>query len=253
MPRSTRYLQNGFIYHLTHRCHDGRFFLRFGRERDEYRKWLRTGALRYGVSVLGYAITRNHVHVVVDVDNRHAVGDMMKLAAGVVAQGRHRRKGGLDSVWEHPYQCTRIQDGRHMLNCLRYVDLNMIRAGKVRHPREWRWCGYDELSGRRKRYRIVNQERLLQRTGFSTMKEFSRFYINSVEQAILDGVQERQEWWTEAIAVGSEDFIEKAAETCFYRRSLKKQELSNLGQDSVWVVHESLVAYNTDFRTKPRL
>ena len=172
MPRATRYLQEGFIYHLTHRCHDAQFFLRFSKERNVYREWLRIGVQRYGVPVLGYNVTCNHVHVVAEVQDRYAVADMMKLAAGVVAQKSHRRKGHEGSVWEHPYHCTRIQDGKHLLNCLRYVDLNMVRTRKVKHPCEWRWCGYDELTGARRRYRIVDQERLLHCTGIANMGEF---------------------------------------------------------------------------------
>jgi len=131
MPRATRYLQDGHIYHLTHRCIDGQFLLRFSKERNAYREWLRVGANRYHVPVLGYAVTSNHTHVVVEVRDRYAVADMMKLASGVVAQTRNQRKDRDGSLWEHPYQCTRVQDGCHLLNCLRYVDLNMVRVGKV--------------------------------------------------------------------------------------------------------------------------
>ena len=161
MPRATRYLQDGFIYHLTHRCNNGDFFLRFSKERDVYREWLRVGSKRYDVPVLGYAITSNHTHIIVECCDRLAVAKMMKLASGVTAQDRNRRKGHDGAVWEHPYRCTRVQDGRHLRNCLRYVDLNMVRAGKVAHPRDWRWCGHDELIGKRKRYRIVDIDRLL--------------------------------------------------------------------------------------------
>ena len=188
--------------------------------------------------------------MVVDVDNRHAVADMMKLAAGVVAQARYRRKGGEDSLWEHPYQCTRIQDGRHLLNCLRYVDLNMVRAGKVEHPRQWRWCGYDELTGQRKRYRIVDPERLLFRTGYATMGEFSRFYRADIDQALSSNTPERQAWWTEAVAVGSEEFVNAAVRTCTYRRSMDKQPIHTPGQESAWIVRESSVAYKVDSREK---
>ena len=161
MPRATRYIVEGYLYHLTHRCADGEFFLRFAKERDAYREWLRVGVNRYDVSVLGYAVTSNHTHVVCEVRDRLAVANMMKLAAGAVAQQRNLRKAHEGSVWEHPYHCTRIQDGRHLLNCLRYVDLNMVRAGQVKHPSEWRWCSYDELTGQRQRYRIIDEHRLL--------------------------------------------------------------------------------------------
>ena len=35
MPRSARIILPGHIYHLTHRCHNGSFFLRFDTVRME--------------------------------------------------------------------------------------------------------------------------------------------------------------------------------------------------------------------------
>ncbi|MFP4029016.1 MAG: hypothetical protein ACLFWL_14595 [Candidatus Brocadiia bacterium] len=64
LPRRTsRYILPGHAYHLTHRCHDREFLLRFQRDRDTYRKWLREGIARHGVAVLGQCITSNHVHL----------------------------------------------------------------------------------------------------------------------------------------------------------------------------------------------
>ena len=245
MPRATRYLQKGFIYHLTHRCHDAQFFLRFAKERDVYRKWLRIGVQRYGVPVLGYSVTRNHTHIVAEVEDRYAVADMMKLAAGVVAQKSHRRKGHEGSVWEHPYHCTRIQDGKHLLNCLRYVDLNMVRARKVKHPCEWRWCGYDELTGARKRYRIIDQERLLHCTGIADMEEFSRFYAASIQERLDQGPSVSEPCWTEAIAIGDHDFVEEAEGMCSYRQSVEKYEIPGPGNDGAWLLQEQAEPYST--------
>ena len=192
MPRATRYLVEGYTYHLTHRCHDKRFLLRFSRERDLYREWLRVGAKRYRVPVFGYCLTSSHVHVVAHADSREAIGLMMGLASGVVAKQLNERKSHGGSVWEHPYQCTMIQDGRHLLNCLRYVDLNMFRAGVVSHPQGWRWCGYDELTGRRKRYRILNIERLLQCANIGSAAELVRFHSEFVQEAIQQPKRERE-------------------------------------------------------------
>jgi len=246
MPRATRYLENGYLYHLTHRCTDGEFFLRFSKERNAYREWLRAGMNRHHVSVLGYAITSNHTHVICEVEDRHAVADMMKLASGVVAQALNRRKDHEGSVWEHPYQCTRIQDGRHLLNCLRYVDMNMVRAGKVKHPGEWRWCGYDELTGRRKRYRIVNQDRLLALTDFPSMSEFAVFYAESVSERLAGGVPAREPCWTEAVAVGDEPFVAKAEQSTPYRQSMERYEVTGPTGEKAWAVRETTIPYKAD-------
>jgi len=246
MPRATRYIVEGYLYHLTHRCADGEFFLRFARERDAYREWLRIGVKRYGVSVLGYTVTSNHTHVVCDVQDRLAVADMMKLAAGTVAQMRNLRKGHEGSVWEHPYQCTRIQDGQHLLNCLRYVDLNMVRAGRVRHPSEWRWCGYDELTGQRKRYRIVDQARLLVLTGFSCMRDFATFYTQSISDRLATRSLPREPCWTEAVAIGSDAFLDAAELTTPYRQRMQRYQVLSPTGDKAWAIREPGVSYGAD-------
>jgi hypothetical protein len=51
MPRANRYIVPGQIYHLTHRCHNQAFLLRFGIDRESYRKWLREGLERHGVGL----------------------------------------------------------------------------------------------------------------------------------------------------------------------------------------------------------
>ena len=40
MPRANRYLLPGQIPHITHRCHNREFLLRFDRDRCVYRWWL---------------------------------------------------------------------------------------------------------------------------------------------------------------------------------------------------------------------
>jgi putative transposase len=55
---------------------------------------------------------------------------------------------------------TVVETGTHFWNCMRYIDLNMVRARVVGHPTEWPWCGYQEISGRRRRYRILDLEEL---------------------------------------------------------------------------------------------
>ncbi len=250
MPRATRYLEDGYLFHLTHRCSNGEFFLRFAKERDAYREWLRAGVNRYKVPVLGYAITGNHTHIVVEVCDRLAVADMMKLASGVVAQSLNLRKGHEGSVWEHPYQCTRVQNGTHLLNCLRYIDLNMVRAGKVDHPSQWRWCGYDELLGKRRRYRIIDLERLCVLAGFASVRAFAEYYADSVTRKLERDRQVREPYWTEAVAVGSRKFVEDVEKSVACRQRMHKYTVGAEAEADTWAVSETSVPYNPDFGQK---
>lgn len=236
----------GYTYHLTHRCHDRRFLLKFRKERDAYREWLRIGVKRHGVSVYGYCVTSNHVHVVVHVDDREAVARMMQLPSGVVARSLNRRKNHGNSVWEHPYQCTMIQNGVHLLRCLRYVDLNMVRAGKVRHPGEWRWCGHDELTGHRQRYRILDLDRLVQHLELPDVECLFRVHKEGIEELIRREDMKRQAHWTEALAIGDQEFITAAESLHRQRRRFARYPIGTEGKTETWAVREARCAYTND-------
>jgi len=59
MPRANRYILPGRVYHLTHRCHDRQFLLRFAKDRDGYLRRRREAVRSVEASLLTYSITSN--------------------------------------------------------------------------------------------------------------------------------------------------------------------------------------------------
>lgn len=243
MPRASVYLMEGHAYHLTHRCHNRDHHLRFARDRDVYRRWLREGVKRFGVPVYAYCVTHNHVHIVAHVDNAEALSNFMHLVAGSTAKQYNLRKGHEGSVWEHPFHCTAVENGRHLLNCLVYVDLNMVRAGAVRHPREWAWCGHRELTGEQTRSRVLNQERLLKSLDVGTEAQFRKLYREALESRLALGPHRREPHWTEALAVGSEHYVDQA-ENWYPRRMRFEVMPVPSSTPPVWAIRESAPAYH---------
>ncbi len=64
-----------------------------------------------------------------------------------------KRKG---AFWEDRYHATAIQCDEHLIKCLTYIDLNMVRTGVVKHPSDWEFSGYNEIQNPRQRYRIID-------------------------------------------------------------------------------------------------
>jgi len=238
MPRADRYMLEGYAYHLTHRCHNRDFLLGFARDRDAYREWLRVGARRYNVPVFAYAITCNHVHLVVHVRDREAVGRLMDLAAGATARQYNRRKSRSGAFWEGKYHATAVESGVHLWRCLRYADLNMIRAGKVTHPREWRWCGYDELTGQRERYRILDTDGLTEHLSGVVSSSLFETYAADMEKTLAARTAIRETVWTKGLAVGSRPFVERVVREVG-RSEIQYVQWSSLGAES-WCVREDV-------------
>ncbi|SDM06125.1 putative transposase [Geoalkalibacter ferrihydriticus] len=62
MPRACRYFLPGHVWHITHRCHKKEFLLKFARDCMNWVGWLFEAKKRYGLCILNYVVTSNHVH-----------------------------------------------------------------------------------------------------------------------------------------------------------------------------------------------
>ena len=161
MPRRRRALLDRSCYHITHRCHDRKFLFKFKYERQNYIKRLRFAADKYKICILNYMITSNHTHLLIWTKDSKQIPLFMQYLEGEQGQKYNmKHKGRNGAFWSDRYHSTLIEDGSHLANCLFYIDMNMVRAGVVRHPKDWLECGHIELSNIRKRYCIINKTRL---------------------------------------------------------------------------------------------
>lgn len=248
MPRANRYFVPGYIWHITHRCHKKEFLLKFKKDRNVYLAWLFRAKKRYGTLVLNYMITSNHVHILVlDSGKKGVLPRSIQLVAGRMAQEYNQRKNRRGAFWEDRYHATAIDSDAHLNECMTYIDMNMVRAGVVSHPKDWPHCGYYELLAEKKRYTILDTQSLLDLFFLRSLAELTesrRFYV---EEAVDKNKYIcRDEKYTESVAVGSASFIEKIKMACGSKaigRKIEKEEQS-------YFLRDTQTAYKPYFRQK---
>lgn len=245
MPRANRYFLPGYVWHITHRCHKGEFLLRFGRDRRRWLQWLFEARKRFGVSILNYSVTSNHIHLILmDIEGKETIPQTMQLIAGRTGQEFNQRKRRKGAFWEDRYHATAIEAGFHLARCMVYVDLNMVRAGVVDHPLEWPFCGYNEIESPRLRKSLIDHESLLGLFGIGSMEEFKQVYRAWVSEGMEKGkYRERQPWWTESIAFGSAGFVEEVKEKLGAKALWREIE----GTEGSYELRESIEAYRNGF------
>jgi putative transposase len=210
MARAKRHYLPGYIWHITHRCHKREFLLKFAKDRRRYLQWLYRAKARYGLTILDYMVTSNHIHLLVaDDGERGVIPDSMQLVAGRTGQEYNQRKARKGAYWEDRYHATAVESGEHLARCILYVDTNMVRAGVVSHPSMWSSCGYNEIQEPRRKNVLIDYQRLKTLIGAGSYEELRRSHKGWVEEYLGDGVKRRQEEWTGSIAVGSRPFVEK--------------------------------------------
>jgi len=114
MPRASRHFLPGYIWHLSHRCHHKTFLLKFARDRDRYLRWVFEAKKRFGLSVLNYMVTSNHVHLLVSDPGGEVIPRSMQLIAGRTAQEYNQRNGRQGAFWEDRYHATAIEADEHL-------------------------------------------------------------------------------------------------------------------------------------------
>ena len=236
MPRANRFYLPGVVWHITQRCHDRKFLLKFERDRLRWKHYLYQARKRYGLLVLNYIATSNHVHLLVQDTGRGEIARSMQLISGRTAQEYNRRKSRSGAFWEDRYFATAVSTDHHLIQCLVYIDLNMLRAGVVDHPAKWKVSGYREIQSPPQRYRIIDRHALRSLTNISSDQTFRSVHKSWVDSRMHERPSAREGVWTESIAIGSEDYVERVKSLMgvrAYHRSISEHSESTfLIQDS---------------------
>ena len=128
MPRANRHYIPGYVWHITHRCHKKEFLLKFARDRRRYLQWLFEAKKRYGLTVLNYMVTSNHIHLLVrDDGERDVIPNSIQLIAGRTAQEFNQRKSRKGAYWEDRYHATAVEAGEQLFRCIVYIDLHPVK------------------------------------------------------------------------------------------------------------------------------
>jgi putative transposase len=97
---------------------------------------------RYGVMVHAYVLMTNHVHFLVTPHNEMAISNTMKVAGSRYAQYVNKKYRRTGTLWEGRHRASLVQSDRYLLICMRYIELNPVRAQMVTRPEEYRWSSY---------------------------------------------------------------------------------------------------------------
>jgi REP-associated tyrosine transposase len=139
MPRTARASAAGICYHVLNRG-NGRAEV-FHKEGDyaAFVDLLAAANERLPLRILGYVLMPNHFHLVLW---PRAAGDLSRwmqwlLTSHVRRYHRHYHSSG--HVWQGRFKAFPIEQDKHLITVLRYVERNPLRANLVERAEDWTW------------------------------------------------------------------------------------------------------------------
>lgn len=107
-----------------------------------YLGWLGLYAGRFACSVHAYVLMGNHVHLLLTPSRAGGVRGLMRSLGEHHARyvdASYHRNGAL---WEDRYDAIPVHVARYLLACMRYIELNPVRARVVASPGQYRWSSF---------------------------------------------------------------------------------------------------------------
>jgi putative transposase len=103
---------------------------------------LRAAANRHGADVHAYVLMTNHVHFIVTPREEDGLSRTMKNVQQTYVHYFNRRYERTGGLFEGRYRSLVIDSEAYWFTCMRYVELNPVRAGIVARPEEYRWSSH---------------------------------------------------------------------------------------------------------------
>ena len=93
-----------------------------------------------------YVLMGNHYHLMLETPEPTLSRGMRQLN-GVYTQAFNRRHERVGHLYQGRFTAILVEREAHLLELIRYVVLNPVRAGFVRSPREWKWSSFRAIAG----------------------------------------------------------------------------------------------------------
>jgi putative transposase len=210
MARLPRLTAPGLPHHLIQRGNNRQAIFVDEADCARYLDDLAELAGVHGLAVHAYVLMPNHVHLLATPADRDTLSRVMQaLGRRYVRQfnDRHRRTG---TLWEGRYRSTVVQTDRYLLACMRYIELNPVRAGLVEEPSAYRWSSHPHQLGLRIDPLLTEHAVYwaLGNTPFERQLAYRRLFEQSVEAEEIEAIRSAtHRGWV----LGESDFVDEVA------------------------------------------
>jgi len=205
MARLPRVVVVDVPHHVTQRGNARQVIFSSDADRVTYLELLGEYSQLYGLSLLGYCLMSNHVHLIAVPRTLDSLSQSLKQAHGRYAAYWNAQQSSSGHVWQGRFYSCPL-DESHLWRALRYVELNPVRAGMVATAELWQWSSAAAHCGGTSRGPMLEMERWRKRWTPADWREF----IDDTEPS--DDLSALRHSTHTGRPLGTEDFVKALEE-----------------------------------------
>jgi putative transposase len=199
MPRRPRFFEPGLSLHIHQRGNNGDKVFHDDTDRAVFVMELREWSIKYGVAINAWVLMDTHFHLLATPSERDSVPLMMQQTGGRYVPFFNRRWTRTGTLWGGRYSAHGVDNDRYWYSCLRYIEMNPVRANMVGRPGDHRWSSYhahangadDHLLTSHRLYDDLGATPLERQSAYRALCEpsLSEVEIASIRRAIRTGLR----------------------------------------------------------------
>ncbi len=137
MGRPLRLKAPQLTFHITSRTNGRKLFLKKKQDQKALCKILKRLLLKHAIIIYAFSPMTNHFHMLIRIESEADLSQFMCEFKSHYSKYFNKKYHTSGHFWGDRFKSTIVQDDRHALACLRYIDLNPVKAGLVDHPSKW--------------------------------------------------------------------------------------------------------------------
>lgn len=142
MARRPRLILEGQAHHIVQRGHNRDPVFFDETDYETYREALGGAASRYGCSIHAYCLMTNHVHLLVTPQTAIGLSRMMQMTGRLYVRAVNKKYNRSGTLWEDRFKASLIDSEHYLLTCMRYIELNPVRARMTQRPEDYPWSSF---------------------------------------------------------------------------------------------------------------
>jgi putative transposase len=139
MPRTARVVLPGYPHHIIQRGHNRQTTFRGHPDFSKYLDTMASYKDAFGVRIFAFCLMDNHVHLLLAPENLSGLAALMKRLAGRQTRYFNVLESRTGTLWESRYKSSPVEADSYLLTCMRYIELNPVRARLVADPACYPW------------------------------------------------------------------------------------------------------------------
>ena len=142
MARQPRFVLPGHPQHIIIRGNNREAIFYRSEDYQYYLERMEEASLKHSCLVHAYVLMTNHVHLLVTPEEGHSISKMIQMLGRYYVQYFNYAYKRTGTLWEGRYKAALIDSDTYLFTCQRYIELNPVRAGMVKHCAEYPWSSY---------------------------------------------------------------------------------------------------------------